>query len=51
MANWDLSNACNGVGDLMLMQGNYIVHSDPPLELLGVLEDLIAQFELAAGDH
>jgi hypothetical protein len=50
-ANWDLSSACSGVGDLELSEGNYIVHADPPLELLEILDQLLAEFETAAGDH
>lgn len=50
MANWDLSSACFGVGDLPISEGNYIVHADPPLALLGSLDSLLAGFEAAAGD-
>ena len=35
-------------GTLPIKQGNYVVHSDPPLDLLSNLETLIAQFETAA---
>lgn len=38
-------------GDLLIEQGNFIVHQDPPLELLGVLDTLLAEFEAAAGEH
>ena len=52
MANWDVNNsACSGVGDLPISEGNYIVHSDPPLELLPILDQLLAEFEAAAGEH
>ena len=34
-----------------LSQGNYIVHMDPPLSLLSVLDLQIAEFEAAAGEH
>ena|SRR5580765_2483232 len=40
---------CPGVGDLILSQGNYVVHDQPVLDLLG-LDPLIAQFEAAAND-
>jgi hypothetical protein len=40
-----------GVDELPLSQGNYIVHSDPPLEILSVLDLLLAEFEAAAGEH
>jgi hypothetical protein len=53
-ANWDLPpfpfGFCNGVGDLQLSQGNYIVHADPPLAVLNVLDSLLADFEAAARD-
>jgi hypothetical protein len=48
MANWDLSSACSGVGDLPTSEGNYIVHPDPPLQVLSVLDSLLAEFEAAA---
>jgi hypothetical protein len=35
-------------GDLPLSQGNYIVHQDPPLQLLNILDGLLAEFEAAA---
>ena len=38
-------------GDLPISQGNYIVHDDPPLELLSALDLLLAEFEAAAGEH
>jgi hypothetical protein len=38
-------------GDLPLSQGNYIAHDDPPLQLLSVLDLLLAEFEAAAGEH
>jgi hypothetical protein len=50
-ANWDTSSACSGVGDLPISDGNYIVHADPPLELLPILDELLADFEAAAGEH
>jgi hypothetical protein len=40
---------CPGVGDLFLSQGNYVVHDQPVLDLLG-LDQLIAQFEATAND-
>jgi hypothetical protein len=40
-----------GTDELPLSQGNYIVHSDPPLEILSFLELLLAEFEAAAGEH
>jgi hypothetical protein len=40
---------CSGVGDLVISQGNYVVHDRPVLDLLG-LDQLIAQFEAAAND-
>lgn len=51
MANWDLNSACSGVGDLPISEGNYIVHADPPLKLLNILDQLLAEFEAAAGEH
>ena len=53
MANWDLmlDPPCSGVGDLPISEGNYIVHADPPLELLPILDELLAEFEAAAGEH
>jgi hypothetical protein len=47
-ANWDLSSACSGVGDLPTTEGNYIVHADPPLSVLNSLDSLLAGFESAA---
>jgi hypothetical protein len=47
-ADWDVSNACFGVGDLAISEGNYIVHADPPLDLLNALDPLLAEFEVAA---
>lgn len=38
-------------GDIRITQGNYIVHQDPPLELLSILDTLLAEFEAAAGPH
>jgi hypothetical protein len=38
-------------GDIRITQGNYIVHQDPPFELLNILDALLAEFELAAGPH
>jgi hypothetical protein len=35
-------------GDLVISQGNYIVHADPPLALLPSLDLLIAQIEAEA---
>jgi hypothetical protein len=35
-------------GDLAISQGNYIVHADPPLELLPSLDLIIAQIEAEA---
>jgi hypothetical protein len=49
-ANWDLSSACSGVGDLPTREGNYIVHADPPLAVLEALDSLLAEFEAAARD-
>jgi hypothetical protein len=44
--------SCTTVGgDIRITQGNYIVHQDPPLELLNILDTLLAEFELAAGPH
>ena len=40
-----------GVDELPLSQGNFIVHSDPPLAILPSLDLLIAEFEAAAGEH
>lgn len=40
---------CPGAGDLVMSQGNYVVHDQPVLDLLG-LDQLIAQFEAAAND-
>lgn len=48
----ELGVSCANVGgDLLIEQGNFIVHQDPPLELLGVLDTLLAEFEAAAGEH
>jgi hypothetical protein len=33
-----------------IQQGNYIVHQDPPLQLLANLDVILAQFEAAAAD-
>jgi hypothetical protein len=49
-ANWDLSSACGGVGDLPIREGNYIVHADPPLEVLNTLNSLLAGFEAAVAE-
>jgi hypothetical protein len=38
-------------GDIRILQGNYIVHQDPPIELFAILDTLLAEFELAAGPH
>jgi hypothetical protein len=53
MANWDPPEraTCSGVGDEDISEGNYIVHADPPLELLPILDELLAEFEAAAGEH
>ena len=40
---------CFPGGDLPISQGNYIVHDEPVLDLLG-LDQLLAQFESAAND-
>jgi len=36
---------------LPISEGNYIVHADPPLELLPILDELLAELEAAAGEH
>jgi hypothetical protein len=35
-------------GDLPISHGNYVVHQEPPLQLLIVLDELLAEFERAA---
>jgi hypothetical protein len=40
---------CPAGGDLPISQGNYVVHDQPVLDLLG-LDQLLAQFEAAAND-
>jgi hypothetical protein len=37
-----------GVDEPPISQGNYVVHSDPPLSVLSALDVLLAQFEAAA---
>ena len=57
MVNFDPGTAtqppgCAGVGDLMISQGNYVVHNRPltdPLEL-DLLNQFLAQIELGAND-
>jgi hypothetical protein len=41
--------ACPGVGDLVISEGNYVVHDEPVLDL-SALDQLLAQFEAEAGD-
>jgi hypothetical protein len=43
--------SCSPGGGQILQSGNYIVHQDPPLELLSILDALLAEFEAAAGPH
>jgi hypothetical protein len=50
-ANWDFSSACQGVGDLPIREGNYIVHANPTLALLESLTPVLAEFESAAGGN
>jgi hypothetical protein len=55
-ANWgpfgNAAAACPAFSNngIPIQQGNYIVHQDPPLELLANLDTILAQFEAAAGD-
>jgi hypothetical protein len=35
-------------GDLPTSEGNYIVHQEPPIQLLSVLDGLLAEFEASA---
>jgi hypothetical protein len=40
---------CTGEGDLVISQGNYVVHDEPVLDL-SALNLLLAQFEAEAND-
>jgi hypothetical protein len=54
LVNFDLGTsnqptACAGAGDLVMSQGNYVVH-DKPVVNLSALDLLLAQFEAQAKD-